>query len=154
MQKSSNIFLSIIGALIAAVVGGVIWGAIAIWTNYELGLVAWLIGGLTGYGVVLFAKGSINVGHQLVAVIASLIGIVLGKYVIFCYIGSQLVGSLDIMFKKEVFDVFTSNITELFQAMDIIFVALAVVTAWQLPRNLMAKKLAKANSAANSFPGN
>ncbi|MDO7906052.1 hypothetical protein Q5741_06420 [Paenibacillus sp. JX-17] len=129
MQRS-NIILAALGALAAAVVGGILWAAIAIMTDYELGLVAWAIGGLTGYAVVLLSGKRTTAAHQLIAVVASLIGIVLGKYFIFSYV---LNDGMEGMFDSDIITMFQENISEFFGAMDIVFVILAVLTAWQLP---------------------
>lgn len=53
----SSIIRGLIGGIIAAVIGGVIWGYLVIATKYEIGFVAWGVGGLAGYAVVLAAKG-------------------------------------------------------------------------------------------------
>ena len=39
------------GGLAAAVVGGVVWGLIVKWTDYEVGFAAWGIGFLVGIAV-------------------------------------------------------------------------------------------------------
>ena len=64
--------LAVIAALVAAVVGGVIWALVAHWTDYEYGYVAWGIGILVGLAV-LYASGKRrgNIGLQVIAVLAS-----------------------------------------------------------------------------------
>ncbi|MNN23827.1 hypothetical protein D3C81_1372350 [compost metagenome] len=142
MEQKSNVGLSVVAALIAAIVGGAVWALIVILTNYEIGIVAWGIGGLTAYGTAMFAK-KITPIHQIVAVLASLIGILLGKYVAFSYIVHQGYSG---MFDSGTFSLFSENITLMFGAMDIIFILLAVATAWQLPIKLAA------NKASNQVP--
>lgn len=133
-MEKGRIGLPIIYALIAAIVGGVIWSVIAISFDYELGLVAWAIGGIAGYAVVLASKESVAQIHQVIAVLASLIGIILGKYISFAYwLTEEFNGLLNGMFSSDTFAFFRMYFTELFGGMDIIFILLAIVTAWQIP---------------------
>ena len=64
----------IAGGLIAAVVGGFLWGLIVILSEYEIGIAAWGIGFLAGFGVVRFAGGAKGRPLQVVAVVSSLLG--------------------------------------------------------------------------------
>jgi hypothetical protein len=140
--ENNKLILSVLGALLTAVIGGAVWAVIAILTEYEIGLVAWAIGGMAGYAVFYLARKKISAAHQVIAVIASLIGILLGKYFIFGYYYN---GSISGIFEGEVVTLFQDNIAQFFGGMDIIFVILAVVTAWQLPSKL-------ANRAALTEP--
>lgn len=132
MDYESNIGLSALYAFLAAIIGGIIWAVIVVITNYELGLIAWGIGGLAGYAVVLPAKNAVGKKHQVVAVIASLIGIILGKYFFFSYSFNDGLGDLFSIYTMEIF---VQVIGDLFGGFDIIFVILAVATAWQIPGN-------------------
>lgn len=131
--QSNHMGMAIVGALLAALIGGIVWAAIAIITKYELGFIAWGIGGLAGYAVVLFAKEHVDRTHQVIAVIASLLGILLGKYFILAYIIEESVSGI---FRGDLISFFFSNLMDFFGTVDIIFVLLAVVTAWQLPERL------------------
>lgn len=132
-MESNKIALPIIGALIAAIIGGAAWAVIVALTDYELGIVAWAVGGLAGYVVATLANKQITAAHQLTAVIASLLGILLGKYFTVGYIYTESISGI---FGSEVMTVFQENLSSLFSPMDIVFTALAVVTAWQLPRKM------------------
>ena len=48
---------ALLGGLIAAVIGGAVWGGIIIWTGYEIGYVAWGVGLLCGLGVMMMSPG-------------------------------------------------------------------------------------------------
>ncbi len=132
--------LAIVYALVAAIIGGAVWMIIAILTDYELGIIAWGIGGLAGYAVILATKSKVKVEHQVIAVIAGLLGIVLGKYLILGYYYDESISGI---FNADVFSIFFENFFDFFGGIDIIFVLLAVATAWQLPT-----KLAKREPAA------
>ena len=138
-MEQNKIGMPMIGALLAAIVGGAVWALIAIVTEYELGIIAWGIGGLAGYAVSYFAGKKTSTTLQVIAVIASILGILLGKYFIIGYIFYE---SLSGIFSSEVFTFFTANFMELFEIMDLVFVAFAVVTAWQLPNKLANKAAA------------
>ncbi|MEN2767245.1 hypothetical protein [Ornithinibacillus xuwenensis] len=140
-RQGNNLGLSILGALLAAVVGGAIWAIIAIVSDYEIGIVAWGIGGLAGYLVYQFAKGSITALHQIIAVVGSIFGIILGKYFILGYFYNY--ESVSGMFQSDTMSVFADEFTVLFSGMDFVFILLAVVTAWQLPVQLMQKAVQK-----------
>lgn len=129
-MEENKIGLSIIYALLGALIGGVIWGLVAALFNYELGLVALVIGGLTGYAILLAGKGSITQLHQIIAVVTSLIGIIIGKYLSFVYWFND---GFEGVFDSMTFAFFRSYFSDLFGVMDIVFILLAIITAWQIP---------------------
>ncbi|MFH0943760.1 MAG: hypothetical protein V2A76_01065 [Planctomycetota bacterium] len=73
--KPRNLPLAVIAACIAAVVGAVAWGAISKATGYEVGYMAWGIGGIVGFAAVkVGGRGAdlavICAGLSLVAILA------------------------------------------------------------------------------------
>ncbi|WP_092492794.1 MULTISPECIES: hypothetical protein [Virgibacillus] len=146
-RKRNNFSLAIFGGLLTSIIGGAVWALIVILTEYEIGFVAWAIGGLAGYSVFYLAKGNVTSAHKVIAVVGSLIGILLGKYFIVGYYYSN---SFSGIFKSEVFILFQDNISVLFSGMDIIFVLLAVITAWQLPDKLSNKATSTDQSAESA----
>jgi chromate transport protein ChrA len=132
--EKNNIGMPLFGGLLAAIIGGVVWALIAITTSYELGIIAWGVGGLAGFIVAITAAKRINPVHQIIAVVASLLGILLGKYLLFSYYFNG--ETLDGLFDSEVITTFQENLQAMFQGIDIVFVVLAVLTAWQLPKKL------------------
>lgn len=131
-MEGSKIALPLLGALIVSIIGGALWALIGVWTDSEIGLVAWAIGGLAGFAVAILSGKRVEAAHQVIAVIASLLGILLGKY----FLVSYLLGGFEGIFNSEMFSFFVENIKEFFQGMDILFVVLAILTAWQLPKQL------------------
>jgi hypothetical protein len=79
-RSKQNLGLGIVGGLIGAVLGAVIWAAIAFITGYELGLIAILVGFLTGFGVRQLGKG-VDPIFGIVAAVLALLGCVLGGLV-------------------------------------------------------------------------
>lgn len=129
-MQENKIGLPILYALLGALIGGGLWGLVVVLFDYELGLVALAIGGLTGYAVVFATQKSVNQLHQIIAVITSLIGIILGKYFGFSYFFND---GFEGMFDSITFAYFRTFFFELFGVMDILFILLAVITAWQIP---------------------
>lgn len=67
-----------VGATIGAILGAALWGAITYFTNYEVGIVAWAIGGLVGAGsAVLGGRGG---GMGMVCALLAVAAICGGKY--------------------------------------------------------------------------
>lgn len=118
-------------------------------TEHEYGIVAWAIGGLTGYAVFLASGRQVGTPHKVVAVIAGLLGILLGKYSALGYFYNE---DLSGLFEAEVFSYFVENFTAFFGFADLIFILLAVATAWELP-NRLAGKQPTAPATANSDTG-
>jgi hypothetical protein len=128
----------IAGGLVGALVGGLAWGLLVILTEYEIGIAAWGIGFVAGFAVVRFAGGAKGTPLQIVAVLSSLLGIVLGKYISYAYFFKQAVAdrfNVDISyFDSEIFRAFRENLTDIFGGFDLLWAALAVMTAWRLTR--------------------
>ncbi len=72
---------------IAAAVGGAIWAAIVVLTNYEVGWVAWGVGALVGFAVAMGGQVKMPVLGVMAGGLA-LAGLLVGKILIFVF-GSQ-----------------------------------------------------------------
>lgn|SRR5262249_27936115 len=138
---------ALLGGGLAAVVGGSIWALIVIATGYEIGFVAWGIGILAGLGVVLFSKGQRGLPLQLIAVFTGALGVVIGKYGTFFYFfrkavegkfGAEAASNLGI-FSEKTMESFSQNIVSMLSPYDLLWVVLAVMTAWRVPRGLGIK---------------
>lgn len=137
----------VIGGLLTAVIGGIIWGLIVKFTHYEIGYIAWGIGFVCGVGVVLFTKGKKGIPLQLVAVLSSILGIFIGKYFYFFYglkemltkKGGAEVAAKFSLFSPKMFQLFVENISDMLSGYDILWVILAVLTAYRIPKGLGIK---------------
>jgi hypothetical protein len=129
---------AIAGGILAALVGGFVWGLIVIVTDYDVGFVAWGIGFLVGIAVVRFAGGRKGAPLQTVAVLLSLLGIVTGKYISFAYFFKKAVDDrfgVDLSyFDSIIFTTFRENLGDVFGGFDLLWAGLAIVTAWRLTR--------------------
>lgn len=138
-----SIMPALVGGLIAAIMGGIIWGLIVIFTGYEIGFVAWGIGGLSGYAVVFLTRGKKGIPLQIVAVIFSVLGIIMGRYIFFYAIlreelaskyGVEAVEGLSI-FSSTLSQFFVESFFEFSSEYDFLWLVLAVITAWSIPKS-------------------
>ncbi|NOX55059.1 MAG: hypothetical protein GXP27_11610 [Planctomycetes bacterium] len=141
---SGDLLRGICGGVAAAVVGGVIWGVIVIATGYEVGYVAWALGLLAGVTVVLATRGKRGVPLQVVAIASSVMGILIGKYVIFYHfvkkaieeeMGAAMARELSV-FSVGLMSLFLESMGALLSGFDLLWVVLAVLTAWRIPKGL------------------
>jgi hypothetical protein len=149
-QLSGGSILIALGAgLVAAIFGGVVWGLIVLLTDYEIGFMATGIGLLSGYAVLFFTQKK-GLPLQIVAVISSLAGILVGKYFTFYSIVKEIlieeigpVAEGITIFSGELMRLFTESIWELASPYDILWIILAVVAAWRIPRAIGAKAMTR-----------
>jgi hypothetical protein len=90
-RSKQNLGLGIVGGLLGALLGAVIWIVVAFVTNYELGLIAILVGFLAGFGVRQLGKGVdpvFGVMGAVLALVGSLVGSIGATYFIIVKEGS------------------------------------------------------------------
>jgi hypothetical protein len=140
----SSIIPALVGGGLAAVVGGGLWALIAIGTGYVIGFMAWGMGWLTGFAVLLFSRGQRGIPLQIISVISSVLGIAIGKYFIFFHYlkdevtkqyGNEIASSISI-FTEEVINDFIEGVGSMVSGFDILWVILAVITAWRIPKGI------------------
>lgn len=132
-----------LGGLLGAVIGGIVWGLVVQFTEYESAYIAWGIGLLCGWAVGYFSFGSRGFIFQLIAIVSSIIGITIGKYYyVFVSMreiaqdyGPNYVAEIK-LFSLDTLDFFLKSIGELLDAYDILFVGLAVFSAWRMLRKV------------------
>lgn len=71
--------MAIVGGIAAALIGAAVWAGIAIAADLEIGILAWGLGVLTGYGVVLLGRGR-GSSYALIAAACALFSVFMGKY--------------------------------------------------------------------------
>jgi hypothetical protein len=138
IKESPPSILQPLGAgLVAALVGGVVWGLIVKTTDYELGFVAWGIGFVAGTAVVFANRSERGPRLQVIAVISALLGILLGKYLSYAFILQEEAKSFDAsvgLFSGDMFSFFREDVQIVFGLFDLLWVGLAVVAAWRIPQ--------------------
>ena len=68
------------GGVIAGSIGALVWAGIAYFTGYEVGWVAWGVGGLVGFGVVLGSSGNRSRTAGIIAVVITVMALMAAKY--------------------------------------------------------------------------
>jgi hypothetical protein len=135
--------VALLTAGVASVVGGLLWGLIVRVTDYEIGYMATGIGLLSGFAIVWFSDRR-GTPLQIIAVVSALIGIGIGKYLSFFAIlkdflmleyGEAAVAGLTV-FSPDAMQIFFSAAGDLFSPYDLLWIALAVLAAWRIPRGL------------------
>jgi signal peptidase I len=129
--------LALGAGLLAALAGAVAWGLVAKWTDHEVGVVAWGVGFLTGFAVLRAAGGRRTPALQWVAVVSALLGVLAGKYLAFALIvqeDADQTGRSIGLFSADMRTLFGDSLGQVFGLFDLLWIALAVVTAWYVLR--------------------
>ncbi|HET7011563.1 MAG TPA: hypothetical protein VFI11_12380 [Anaerolineales bacterium] len=137
---SAAIVRGLVAAGVAAIIGGILWGIIVILTKYEIGYMATGVGLLTGYATARVAQAR-GRPLQIIAVVAALAGIFIGKYLSFFAAVKEVVlqdygsvaASQVMVVDPELFVVFLQSLGELVSPYDLLWVILAVLAAWRIP---------------------
>lgn len=134
----ASLALPVLGGLLAAFVGGGLWTLVFIATEDPMPIAAWGVGAICGFAVLWFARGQRGTPLQVIAVITSLIGILIGKYGTFYYIYqrvlSQEYGEEASLLSPAAISAFVEHIGDMFGGYSILWVVLAVATAWGIPK--------------------
>jgi hypothetical protein len=136
-DASSSLLPALAAGLVAAIVGGIVWGLIVKLGNYEVGIVAWGIGFVAGTAVVLATRGGKGPRLQAVAVVSALVGILLGKYLSYAFTVQEDADAVGVgvgLFSGEMFSFFREDLGAVFGLFDLLWVGLAVFTAWRVPQ--------------------
>jgi hypothetical protein len=146
--SASALVIAVVAAVVASIIGGAIWGGIVILTDYEIGFMATGVGLLSGFAVTFFTEKK-GRPLQIIAVLSSLAGILVGKYFTFFAILKQFVnseygpaaaGQVGI-FSGDVVSLFFESFGDLLSPYDVLWIVLAIVAAWSIPRAVGAKKM-------------
>lgn len=116
----ASVLLALIGGGVAASIGGVAWIGIAIATGYEFGILAWGIGGLVGFGVLLSSRDHI-VGDLtgIIAGIIALLAVTLPKMLLYMLILAAGAGG-------------QVGFGDIFSPLDALWIFLACTTAYKV----------------------
>jgi signal peptidase I len=128
-ERGTPIGLAVLAGLAAAIAGGLGWGLIVKWTDYEVGIAAWGVGALVGYAVLAAAGGRKSGDLQLVAVVFALLGVLLGKYLGFAFVVQESLPAVG-LFSGDMISFFRDALRDVFGLFDLLWVGLAVATAW------------------------
>lgn len=84
-KKTGRLMTGVMLSAAGALVGAAIWFGITIASDYELGIIAWLVGLLSGYGM-LWGYGQTSSKGGVVAAINAVVGILFAKFAIVAYV--------------------------------------------------------------------
>ena len=136
-EPSGSLLPAIAVGLVAAIVGGVVWGLIVKISDYEIGIIAWGIGFLAGTAVVLATRGAKGQPLQVIAVICALVGVLLGKYLSFAFSVQDEADAAGVsigLVSSDMFRLFRENLDIVFSFFDLLWVGFAVFSAWRIPK--------------------
>jgi len=140
----SNLLGAIVGGLFAAAIGGALWGFIVVKTDHEIGFMAWGIGWLCGFAVLLLSGRRKGLPFQSLAVLAGILGIAVGKYATFFMVvrklvlekhGAEIASKITVLSPGAIV-AFLHALPKLLSPFDLLWIVLAVMTAWRIPRAL------------------
>jgi hypothetical protein len=84
---------ALLGAFIGTAIGGAVWVAIGYFTHYEVGYVAWAVGGLSGMGVAfMVSENQRDIMTGTLAVAMAVCGILASKYLVVSLLVDQAWG--------------------------------------------------------------
>jgi hypothetical protein len=136
-EPSGSLVPAVAAGLVAAIVGGVVWGLIVKITDYEVGIVAWGIGFASGNAIVLATRGARGPRLQAIAVVSALVGVLLGKYLSYAFIVQKDADAAGLsvgLFSSDMFRFFREDLRHVFGLFDLLWIGLAVFTAWRVPQ--------------------
>ena len=136
-EPSGSLLPAVAAGLVAAIVGGVVWGLIVKISDYEVGIVAWGIGFVAGTAVVFATRGGKGPHLQVIAVVSALVGVLLGKYLSYAFVVQEQADAAGVsvgLFSSRMFRFFREDLDKVFGLFDLLWVGLAVFTAWRVPQ--------------------
>jgi hypothetical protein len=128
-----------IGGLAGALLGAGVWAAIVVFTQYEIGYIAVLVGFLAGHGVRLGARGARSVALQTLAAALSLVGLLLAKYLIMAHFTIAALAEEGIQagyLDPRMIAVFPVALVDMVSPFDMLWVVLAIAAASRAPAPL------------------
>lgn len=156
----SDMITGALGACVGAIIAGILWGLIVILTNYEIGYVAIGVGILAGYGVYFASGRKRGAILQIIASAASILGILIGKYVIFYHfftralmkdgVDAGIVNEYS-LFSFNMLTVFFDNIGNMVGGFDILWIILAVGAAYKIPK-MIKLEIKRPSTPATTIP--
>jgi len=125
---------AIAGGLVGAMVGAGVWAALAVFANFEFGLVAMAVGVLAGYGAKLAAGKARGLHFQIATAACAVLGLVAGKYFTFAHYVAEAWREKGLSvnpFAPELFGHFVEMLPKLLSPFDALWFFLALSSAWK-----------------------
>lgn len=103
-------------AVLGGVVGALVWGAVAYFTGWSIGIIALLVGTLVGVGMQLGIKGRGTVGTGIAAAAIALASIIAAKFVVAQAVAGDWVEKASQVSEEDAIDQYASEVYDAFEA--------------------------------------
>jgi signal peptidase I len=113
----------------AAVLGGIGWGLVVKWTDYEAGILALGVGLLAAFAIHAATGGRRGPELQAIGVGTALLGILIGKYLSFAFDAQEVYPDAGLL-SGEMLRLFRDALHDIFGLYDLIWIGLAAAAAW------------------------
>ncbi|HEX8312044.1 MAG TPA: hypothetical protein VF614_12045 [Chthoniobacteraceae bacterium] len=132
LERQQNLPMAVLAGVTAAVVGGGLWAAITLMTNYQIGWMAVGVGFLVGYAVRMAGKGVTPI-YGVIGAVCALLGCLLGNF----FTATELIAQHLSVSEMEVISNMTPELVfemmkETFSGMDLLFYGIAVYEGFKL----------------------
>lgn len=129
--ENQNLAMGIAGGIGAAIVGAVLWAAITVTTDYQIGWMAVGVGFLVGYAVRRFGKGR-DQAFGIAGAVISLLGCLAGNMLTVVIVVSRQENiAIAAILSRLTPGVIVSLLQETFQVMDLLFYGIAVYEGYK-----------------------
>jgi len=128
-EPDQKLGVALLAGSVAGVLGGIGWGLIVKWTDYEVGILALAIGFLTAFAILRATGGRRGADLQAIAVGTALLGILIGKYLSFAFVTQQVLPGVGLL-SGDMFRLFRDALHDIFGLYDLLWVGLAAAAAW------------------------
>ena len=142
LDDQPNLFMGLVGGVIAMLVSALVWGVISYFTEYQIGWMAIGVGFLVGIAIRFFGKGK-TVTFGISGAVLALVGCVLGNLIFYSGVIAREEGLsfLEVFFlmllsPAAVMEVFTIA----FDFRDILFYALAAYVGFSTAMDVKRKR--------------
>lgn len=130
LRETQDLLFALIGGLAAALVGAVLWAAVTVSTNYQIGFMAIGVGLIVGFGVRFFGSG-VDKTYGVIGAIYALLGCLLGNLFtqVWFLAEYQSLGLFD-AFKLLNASLLVAIFEETFSPMDLLFYGIAIAEGY------------------------
>jgi hypothetical protein len=127
---------AVLGGLVAAILCGAAWMAMVVALQMEIGYAAIGVGYATGWGVRLGARKKKGAKLQLIAVVCSIFGLLLGKYfTVTWYVVTKVPAAHGMSWvDPRLFKIFVQILPKVLSPWDLLWAFIALRAAFRIPR--------------------
>jgi len=132
---ASHVTTAVIGGVTGAILGGALWAAVSVLTDYEVGYIALAVGGLAGLGTYVGSGWKKSVTLQIISVACAVLGLILGKYFTVAHVVVTTVeGAEDWSYLDgRILEIFMNNLGSFVSVFDLLWLFLALGIAYRIP---------------------